>query len=410
MKFSVVTLGCPKNEVDSEYYAHKLSNLGYKYVESPDDADFILLNTCAFIKDAISESFETYESLKKKHGKEKVIITGCLVERLKHDLGCAKFIRGDDIHRIDEALKDKYTPVFTKKQRFLYNGERICSMYMPYAYIKIQEGCSRRCTFCTIPGIRGKPRSRDIKSVVEEANRLAETGKKEIILVGEDLTLYKDLIPLLERLVKINDIKLIRLLYLHPQGLKNELLNFIKDNPKIARYLHIPIQHASNKVLKLMGRSGGERAVRKSIETVRKVLPGAFIRTEIMVGFPGESERDFDMLLNFLETYHIERIGIFKYSREAGTKSFSMPQVEDEVKEERFERASLLASLLMEKAQKRLHRKRVRVIADTKEVGRTEFDAPSSDFTVLFKKPVNAGTVSRKTLRLTEDLTLTVAT
>ena len=292
------------------------------------------------------------------------------------------------------------------RQQFIYDGERLSLQKGPFAYIKIQEGCSRRCTFCTIPSIRGKPRIREIESVVKEAKKLAENGKKEIILVGEDLTLYKNLIDLLKALVKISEIKLIRLLYLHPQGLKKDLLLFIKDNPKIARYLHIPIQHANGKILRLMGRAGGERAVKKSIELVRDTLEDAYIRTEVMVGFPEETEREFNELLKFLEEYQIERIGVFKYSREEGTKSFSMPQVDEETKEERFERATLLASMLMEKAQKRLHNTRVRIITDTPTLGRTEFDAPASDFTVLFKKDLKPGRILKKTVKYAGDFNL----
>ncbi len=404
MKFSIITLGCPKNEVDSEYYAKKLYEKGHS-LTTLDNADFVILNTCAFIKDAISESLETYNELVEKFGKEKVIVTGCLVERLKHNMNTL-FVRGDDIQHIDRVLSGNYHPSFEQRQQFIYNGERLNLNRAPYAYIKIQEGCSRRCTFCTIPSIRGKPRYRSIESIKKEAEKLAKKGKREIILVGEDLTLYKELLTLLKVLVKLPDVKLIRLLYLHPQGVKRDLIMFIRDNPKIARYIHIPIQHASGRVLRLMGRAGGERSVKKSIELVRNILPDAFIRTEVMVGFPEETESDFTTLLRFLEEYHIERIGVFKYSREEGTKSFSMSQVDDETKEERFERATLLASLLMEKTQKSLNNKRIRLIADTENMGRTEFDAPLSDFTVRFKKPVKPGKIFKKTVKYTENLAL----
>ncbi len=404
MKFSIVTLGCPKNEVDSEFYAKKLTEKGHK-LTTLKDAEFVILNTCAFIKDAISESLETYNELKKQFGEDRIILTGCLVERLKHNIK-ARFIRPDDIEDIEKIFSQTYSPSFIHKQKLLYNGERLPLSALPYAYIKIQEGCSRKCTFCTIPSIRGKPRYRSIESVIDEARKLAKEGKREIILVGEDLTLYKDLIPLLKALNRINHIKLIRLLYLHPQGIKRDLLLFVKDNPKIARYFHIPIQHASEKVLRLMGRAGGERAVKKSIELVRSILPEAFIRTEIMVGFPEETETDFNTLLKFLEEYHIERIGVFMYSREEGTKSFSMPQIEEEIKKERYERASLLASLLMEKAQKKLHNKKIRLIADTEYTGRTEFDAPSSDFVVRFEKPQEIGAIFKKIVKYTGELEL----
>lgn len=396
MNFTFITLGCPKNEVDTAYYIKKLQDLGHHFVYDAEKADYIFLNTCAFIKDAISESLETYEELTKKYTKERVIITGCLVERLKHRLEGVKFIRGDDIEKINEVIEGTYVPDFSKKQQFIYNGERFCIDNLPYAYIKIQEGCSRKCAFCTIPLIRGKPRTRSILSIKNEALELASKGKKEIILVGEDLTLYKDLIPLLKELTKIKDVKLIRLMYLHPNGVKKELLRYISDNPKMAKYLHIPIQHISDKVLKKMGRRGGERAVRKAIEYARELLPDAFIRTEIMVGFPGEDERDFEKLLYFLEEMHIERIGVFKYSNEEGAKSFRFTQVQDEIKEERFQRAYLLASLLMEEAKKKLNNKKIRVISDTSTIGRTEFDAPSSDFTVRFSKKTKPGNIYKK--------------
>lgn len=409
MKFTFITLGCPKNEVDTEYYIKKLSKMGHSFVEEPESADYIFLNTCAFIKDAISESMETYRRLVATYGEDKVILTGCMVERLKHKLSNTRFIRGDDIVHINKLINNTYVPDFSKKQHFIYNGERFYKDNLPYAYIKIQEGCSRRCTFCTIPSIRGKPRFRNIEEIKREALELSKNGKIEIILVGEDLTLYKDLIPLLDTLIKIDSIKLIRLMYLHPQGIKRELLEFIRENPKIARYLHIPIQHASERVLKLMGRSGGERAVKKAIENVRKIIPGAFIRTEIMVGFPEEQESDFNVLLNFLEDAHIERLGIFKYSQEEGTKSFSLNQVDEDVKEERFQRAHLLASILMEEAQKRLHKKRVRIIADTPRIGRTEFDTPTSDLIVRFKKPLLSGKIYRKKLLYSEESGLIIA-
>ncbi len=406
MKFTFVTLGCPKNEVDTEYYIKKLINHGHTFVRNGNAADFIFLNTCAFIKDAISESMETYEELSKKYGKDRIIITGCLVERLKHNLSGIKYIRGDDIEKIDDVINNTYVPDFSKRQRFIYNGDRYCRENFPYSYVKIQEGCSRRCTFCTIPAIRGKPRLRSIESITREVELLSKNGKKEIILVGEDLTLYKDLILLLEKLSRLKKVKLIRLMYLHPNGIKKALLDYIHDNPKIAKYLHIPIQHVSEKVLKLMGRSGGERAVRKAVEYVRNVIPEAFIRTEVIVGFPGEKEKDFENLLCFLEEVRIERIGVFKYSREEGTKSFSMEQVDEDVKEERYQRAHLLASLLMEEAQKSLHGKKVKVIADTNFIGRTEYDAPVSDFTVKFQHPVNNIGIYRKKLLYKGDFNL----
>ena len=408
MRFTFVTLGCPKNEVDTEYYIKKLIGLGHTFVKDRDIADFIFLNTCAFIKDAISESMETYEELAEKYGKERIIITGCLVERLKHNLSGIKYIRGDDIEKVDAVINGKYVPDFSKRQHFIYKGDRYCRDSLPYAYVKIQEGCSRKCTFCTIPAIRGKPRFRSVKSITKEVEILAKNGKKEIILVGEDLTLYKDLLWLLDALSSLKNVKLIRLMYLHPQGAKRELLQYMRDNPKIAKYIHIPIQHINGKVLKFMGRSGGERAVRKAMEYARKIVPNAFIRTEIMVGFPGEQDNHFEELLKFLEDIKIERIGVFKYSREEGTKSFSMEQVDEDVKEERFQRAHLLASLLMEEAQKSLNGKRVRVIADTNFLGRTEYDAPSSDFTVKFKKPLENGRIYRKKLVYKGDFELII--
>ncbi len=370
--------------MDSSYIGHVLVKKGYKIADSIEEADRVILNTCAFIQDAIRESISEYKRIKAL-GKE-VIVTGCLPERFRGILPMqAQFVRLDDIENIDEVLSHRYNPRFAIKQKFLYNGERLLDGHLPYAYVKIQEGCSRKCAFCTIPSIRGKSRSRGIDSVVSEVMRLVEHGKREIILVGEDLTMYSPgLLILLEKLSEIEKLSLIRLLYLHPQGVTRRLVKEIAQMSKVARYFHIPMQHISDKVLSSMKRAGGEHAVRKAVDMVRAFIPEAFIRTEVIVGYPTETERDFNFLLEFLEDRKIERIGIFKYSREPGTSSFYLGELPGNIVSDRFERANCLSDILMRNAQEKLVGKKVRVIAE-KDGGRTEYDAPLVDFSVHFK-------------------------
>lgn len=399
----IITLGCPKNIVDSEILAFLLERSGYRVTKDPGTAEAVILNTCGFLKEAKDEAYEEIEKVleAKRRGDIKfVAVGGCLYQRpsntLKDDFPEVDLFFGhDDIPKFPHILMGKVKPKLRMPPLFLGNGSYRRFFTPPhYAYLKISEGCNRKCSFCTIPSIRGFLRSRDIPSLIEEARILSQRGVKELILIAQDLTQYgrdlgnKDLlIPLIRELNEIKEIKWIRLLYLHPAGINSEFISVLKESEKVVPYLEIPIQHISQSILRSMRRAGGEKAIKRAIGMVRKEIPKAFIRTEVMVGFPGEREKDFNELMRYLEEEHFERIGIFKFSPEPGTLAAHMPEkVSNEVIEERFDLVSTLAYELMSDAQERLKGETLEVlidkIEDGKAIGRTYYDSPEIDFTV----------------------------
>ena len=403
-KVTLLTLGCAKNVVDSENLIGQLKANGFQVVDNLKDASVCIVNTCGFIKPAVEENLSVVLELVnlKLSGKiQKLIVSGCMVQRFDKELK-EEFPEVDlfvGVERQAEIIRYLKGNDDDLKNQLL--GERYLLTPKHYAYLKISEGCNRECSFCAIPNIRGKLHSRPIENIVQEAVKLANRGVKELILISQDTSAYGvdlygkvKLIDLLEELTKIDGIRWIRLMYLYPAGLPDELFDFVADNEKICNYFDIPLQHISDKVLKLMRRGTTEKYIRNLIEKIRVRNPEAIIRSTFIVGFPNEDEKDFANLLDFVEKFELDRIGVFTYSQEDGTSAFPLgdPIPEDE----KIRRRNLLMELQKEISWKKNKEKigsDLLVLVDQKQgktfLGRTEFDAPEVD-NLVYISPQNS--------------------
>lgn len=405
-KVKVVTLGCEKNLVDSEIMSGLIHGRGYELVEAPEEATVIIVNTCGFIDAAKEESVNTIldmADLKETGRLKALIVSGCLTQRYKRQLmeempeidgivGTGDFHHINDI--VDEALRGK-KPVKVGNPVFDYEQELPRKVATPRytAYVKIAEGCDNACTFCSIPIMRGKFRSRSIESIVAEVERLAEQGVREVSLIAQDSTNYGTdlydgfMLPaLLNRVSEVEGISWVRLHYAYPGFFTDELIETIASNPKICKYIDMPLQHSEDGILKRMRRPGRQRDARELIAKIRDRMPEAAIRTSIIVGFPGETEEDFNRLCEFVRDMKFDRLGVFSYSCEEGTPASRLPdQVPDDVKEWR-------ANTLMEvqrEVSKNLGGKYIGKVIDVLVerydgrsdvfIGRSPFDAPEID-------------------------------
>lgn len=352
MKVGIVSLGCSKNLVDTEMVLGMLSSADFEIVNSARDAEIIIINTCGFIREAKQEAIATiFEMLeyKKKDPNKKVVVMGCLSQRYKNDLKkeiqeVDRFISIDEYHQFGEILSE-----LTNKK--LNGGLNYFNRYLttkPFTcYVKIGEGCDNRCSYCAIPLIRGNFVSRPYEDIIKEVKDVVKRGVKEINLISQDTSRYgSDLTserkPLLAKLLKeiasIEEVVLVRPLYLYPDEIDDELIEVMTSNPKIAPYFDIPIQHASNKVLKAMYRRGNKQFIKDLVAKIREKAPHSIVRTSIIVGFPGESNDDFNELVQFIEEVKFDRLGAFMYSKEEDTPAYDLPnQIDFEVKKERFE-------------------------------------------------------------------------
>lgn len=357
-KIGLVSLGCPKNLVDSELMLGMLRSDGYEIVNEASDADIIIVNTCGFIDSAKQESINTILEMSelKAENCELLIVTGCMAQRYKQmildeipevDAVIGTGSYADIAEVIKEAYEGKKVLRYGELEDISYlDGERVISTGKGYAYLKIAEGCDNCCTYCIIPSLRGPYRSRKMESILEEAGKLAASGIKELILTAQDTTRYgtdiygkKMLTELIRKLGKIEGIEWIRLLYCYPEEIDEELICEIASNDKVCKYLDIPIQHASDEVLKRMGRRGKSSDICSLLDTIRKEIPDVVIRTTMIVGFPGENEDDFNELENFIEKYRFDRLGTFMYSKEEGTPAYKMKdQIPSRVKRSRYNR------------------------------------------------------------------------
>ena len=359
-KVSLVSLGCPKNLVDAEVMLGYLSRDQYEVTTDEMQADIIVVNTCSFIKEAKQESIDTILDLadRKHDGRCKLlIVTGCLPQRYQEELAKELpevdiFIGTGDYPRIAEIIAEKKQTsdqlCYTGDPNFVYNDElpRLQSSPHYTAYLKIAEGCSNNCAYCVIPSLRGALRSRSLTTLLAEAERLVAGGVKELNLIAQDITAYgKDLpdAPSLELLItelaKMEGLKWIRLLYAYPDGVTDSLIELIKNEPKVCKYLDLPIQHISDPVLSRMKRRSGEADIRALIARLRSEIPDIAIRTSLIVGFPGETNDDFKKLLQFVEETRFDRLGVFCYSREEGTPAAEMQdQVSERIKRERHKK------------------------------------------------------------------------
>ena len=380
-KVSLVSLGCPKNLVDAEVMLGYLSRDAYEVTTDETQADIIVVNTCSFIKEAKQESIDTILDLAdRKHDARcrLLIVTGCLPQRYQEELAKELpevdiFIGTGDYPRIAEIIAEKNNTseqlCYTGDPNFVYNDElpRLQSSPHYTAYLKIAEGCSNNCAYCVIPALRGAMRSRPLASLLIEAQQLVAGGVKELNLIAQDITAYgKDLADssslegLIAELAKMEGLKWIRLLYAYPDGVTDSLIALIKNEPKICKYLDLPIQHISDPILKRMKRRSGEEQIRELIAKLRREIPDIAIRTSLIVGFPGETTEDFKKLLQYVEETRFDRLGVFCYSREEGTPAAEMPdQVSERIKRERHKK--------LMRTQARVSFKHNRTLVETEE-------------------------------------------
>ena len=416
-KVGIISLGCAKNRVDAEMLLYRIRNAGYKLCEDIAMADVAIINTCGFIESAKQESIEEILELSelKKEGKIKaIIVTGCLAERYKEEVmkeipeadAVVGIGANDDIVKIiDEVLQGKKQQCFPDKLLLPLEGGRIQSTPYYYAYLKIAEGCDNHCTYCAIPMIRGKFRSRKMEDIIAEAKHLAEKGVKELVVVAQDTSLYgKDiygelmLAKLLKKLCEIDGIRWIRVLYCYPDKITDELLQVMAEEEKIVKYLDLPLQHCNGRVLKTMNRKGNKEELVELIAKIREKVPGIVLRTTFIAGFPTETEEEFAELENFAKEVRFERVGCFAYSQEENTPAAKLePQIPEDVKERRAEIIMENQQEIMEEFCQKLDGKTIEVLVEGYDqyaecfFGRSAWDAPEVDgsvfFTVTGRKP-----------------------
>ena len=393
-KINVITLGCSKNVYDSEVLMGQL-RANDKNVVHEEEGNVVVINTCGFIANAKEESVNTileYVKQKEAGTVDKVFVTGCLSERYKPDLQ-------KEIPNVDEYFGTSELPNLLKALGADYKheliGERLTTTPKNYAYLKIAEGCDRPCSFCAIPLMRGKHKSKPIEELVVEAQKLAANGVKELILIAQDLTYYgldlykkRNLAELLEKLVKVEGIEWIRLHYAFPTGFPMKVLEVMKREPKICNYLDIPLQHISDSILKSMRRGTTQAKTTKLLQEFRTAVPEMTIRTTLIVGYPGETEEDFQTLKKWVEAMRFERLGCFTYSHEENTHAYNLEDdVPEEIKQDRANEIMEIQSQISWELNQQKIGNTFRCIIDRKEgnyfVGRTEFDSPDVDNEVL---------------------------
>ena len=392
-KVNIVTLGCSKNLVDSEVMLTQLRGNGIdtSHEATSDDSNIVIINTCGFIDNAKQESVDTilrYVDAKEEGLVEKVYVTGCLSHRYKDDLE-------KEIPQVDAFFGTMELPALLKKFKADYKhellGERITTTSNHFAYLKIAEGCDRPCSFCAIPLMRGNHRSRPIEELVQEAKNLARTGTKELLLIAQDSTYYgldlykkRNLADLLKNLSDVEGIDWIRLHYAFPTGFPTDVLDVMAERENICNYLDIPLQHGSTKMLKLMRRGTTREKTEALIDQMRQKVPDIAIRTTLIAGHPGEKEEDFEDMVDFVEQMRFDRLGIFTYSHEENTHSFSMEDdIPEEVKQDRANRVMQIQEEISHEINQQKIGKTFKVLIDRKEsgnfVGRTEHDSPEVD-------------------------------
>ncbi len=416
VKVAVISLGCAKNQVDAEQMMARLAAEGYAFVEEPGVSDIVLLNTCGFITAAKEEAIEWLNELitLKEEGRIKyIVVTGCLSERYRDEfvreypevdavVGIAEY---EHIADIFAEMTNGHVCRFGEKERHTMEGRRILSTLPHYAYMRIADGCDNCCSYCAIPQIRGRFRSRPIENIIGEAEKLAADGVKELVIIAQDVTRYgldlygKLALPeLLNKLCEIDGFKWIRLLYCYPERITDELIDCIKRQDKIVKYLDIPLQHCDGKLLRKMNRKGDENSLRELIAKLRREIPGITLRTTFITGLPGETEEQFNRLGEFAQEMRFERMGCFAYSEEENTPAAKMPdQVDEEVREHRKE-------ILEEQQDTRVAELYESMVGEEVEVvvegfdrylehffGRSAMFAPEIDGMIYFSAPKGKG-------------------
>jgi len=407
IKLSFISLGCPKNSVDSEKIINNFNDPFFSFEPDPEKANAVLINTCGFIKPAMEETKDTIQemlSLKNNNQKLKIIAFGCAISR---DFEYWKnmfpeidaFFKLKEEQKLINFIKTIFKYPQDKKRGSILKETRDISATLPhYAYIKIAEGCSRYCSFCTIPSIRGKYISTPKEIIIKEAELLTKRGVKELILIAQDTTMYgmdiykrPSLLTLLKSLVTIKDLKWIRILYAYPEHIDDKLLNFIVNSEKIINYLDLPIQHCHPEILKNMNREGTFAVFDNLFKKLRALKPEFCIRTSVITGFPGETEEHHQYLLNYLNLIKFDRLGVFKYDQEKGTSAYSAKlQVSNHIKEKRYEELMFKQQKIHFQTNKYLKGKSIHTIIDSSigkniYLGRTYRDAPEIDSLIKIK-------------------------
>ena len=429
MNIGFVSLGCSKNLVDTEMMVGVFKNNKYNIVNDPKLADIILINTCGFIEPAKQEAINTILEMAeyKKSGKCKIlVVTGCLVERYKEKLEkllpeVDVFLKYSDYAQekgnsgiVFEQLLEYINKYFKNKSQKIENTnldfmQRVITTGEHYAYLRIAEGCSNRCTYCAIPYIRGSFVSRKIEDIVKEAKQLVKTGRKELILIAQDTSKYgKDiygepkLAKLLQELCKIKELKWIRFLYTYPEDITDELIEVVKNNDKICKYFDIPIQHISDAVLKRMNRKCTGASIKNIVTKLRKEIPDVVIRTTVMVGFPGETEEDFIQLYNFVEETKFDKLGAFMYSKEEGTPASRIKeQIHYMTKKSRYNKIMQLQQKISEDNETKNIGKELEILVEyiTKDekyyVGRSYMDVPGIDGLAYIKNTTDKNLIGQ---------------
>ena len=406
MKILFISLGCDKNLVDTEVMLGLLASRGYEMTDDETQADIIVINTCCFIHDAKEESIQNILEMAeyKKTGQVKaLIVTGCLAERYRQEiideipevdevLGTTAY--DQILDAVDAALEGRHSVILSDPDALpLPDTKRLVTTGGHFAYLKIAEGCDKHCTYCIIPKIRGNFRSVPMERLLKEAEELAEQGVKELILVAQETTLYgkdlygeKSLHKLVKELCKISGIRWIRILYCYPEEITDELIQVMKEEPKVCHYLDLPIQHANDTILKWMGRRTSKQELIDIVGRLRREIPDICLRTTLITGFPGETEKQHEELMDFVDEMEFDRLGVFTYSPEEDTPAASMPdQIDEEVKEERqAELMELQQDIAFDNAQDMVGREVLvmiegKVADENAYVGRTYRDAPNVD-------------------------------
>lgn len=409
-KIGMISLGCPKNQVDAEIMLSKLQNDGFEIVTDPIDADVVIVNTCGFIEDAKRESIENIldmVSMKEEAPRLKVLVTGCLAERYQSEIfaeipetdAVIGIGANEDICEIcNRIIEGERVEEFPDKAYLKIEGDRVLTTPPYSAYLKIAEGCSNHCTYCAIPSIRGEYRSRPSESILAEAKKLAGEGVKELVVVAQDTTRYGEdlygknaLVPMLKALSAIEGIEWIRLLYLYPERIDDALIDEIATNPKIVKYMDIPLQHCSKNVLKRMNRHGDYETLASLIGKIRDRIQDVTIRTTFIAGFPGETDEEFNELCEFIEEMKFERMGCFAYSEEEGTPASRLDGMLDaEIRKERADIINERQNVILDEINESLIGKTLETIVEGYDAysdayyGRTFMDAPEIDTQIYF--------------------------
>ena len=413
VKVGMVSLGCSKNQVDGEIMLSLIQRDGYELCGDAEQCDVVIINTCAFIEDAKRESIENileFCELKRQGVIKSVVVTGCLAERYQQELVTeipeADVILGigrntDIVNAIDQALQGERVVEFAPKDELVMDAERVLTNAPYYAYIKLADGCDNRCTYCAIPNIRGRFRSRKMENILEEVRRFAAQGVTEMNLVAQDTTRYgediygKLMLPeLIREVCKVDGVHWVRILYCYPQRVTDELLEVMASEPKVVKYMDVPVQHASGRILKAMNRRDDYGYLKNLMQKIREKIPGVVLRTTFITGFPGETEEDFAEVTRLVKEVKFERVGCFTYSPEDGTPAYSMPEQIDE--ETKRRRADIVMSeqlvIAEEFARSWIGRELEVVVEGLNEetgiyYGRSYMDAPDIDTRVYFDSP-----------------------